>query len=177
MRRQSKEINIFSMSVVDLFASALGAFILISIVLFPSAFKTTRESRQFLAVAISWTNSDDIDLYVEDPRGNVFSYKQTSVPGSEAGFEEDTRQGPGNELWIHPAVKEGRYRIYYHLFRMRGNGGGNVRGKVIYRGGRKRLNNVPIRSGALRGTCCGSRTQPTLVATIDVDRDGKVTVR
>lgn len=35
MRRRNREINIFSMSALDLFASALGAFILISIVIFP----------------------------------------------------------------------------------------------------------------------------------------------
>ncbi len=35
MKRRSGEINIFSMSALDLFASALGAFILIAIVLFP----------------------------------------------------------------------------------------------------------------------------------------------
>ena len=35
MRSRSREINVFSMSALDLFASALGAFILISIVLMP----------------------------------------------------------------------------------------------------------------------------------------------
>ena len=35
MRRRSREVNIFSMSALDLFASALGAFILIAVVLFP----------------------------------------------------------------------------------------------------------------------------------------------
>ena len=35
MRARSREINIFSMSALDLFASALGAFILIAVVLFP----------------------------------------------------------------------------------------------------------------------------------------------
>ena len=35
MKRRSREINIFSMSALDLFASALGAFILIAIVIFP----------------------------------------------------------------------------------------------------------------------------------------------
>lgn len=35
MRTRSREINIFSMSALDLFASALGAFILIAVVLFP----------------------------------------------------------------------------------------------------------------------------------------------
>ena len=35
MKSRSREINVFSMSALDLFASALGAFILISIVLMP----------------------------------------------------------------------------------------------------------------------------------------------
>lgn len=35
MRKSNREINVFSMSALDLFASALGAFILIAIVLFP----------------------------------------------------------------------------------------------------------------------------------------------
>ena len=35
MKRRSREISIFSMSALDLFASALGAFILIAIVIFP----------------------------------------------------------------------------------------------------------------------------------------------
>ena len=36
MKFRSREINIFRMSALDLFASALGAFILISIVLMPN---------------------------------------------------------------------------------------------------------------------------------------------
>lgn len=35
MRRPSRNIEIFSMSVLDMFASALGAFVLISVILFP----------------------------------------------------------------------------------------------------------------------------------------------
>src|ERR1700694_4378273 len=35
MRRPSRNIEIFSMSVLDMFGSALGAFILISVILFP----------------------------------------------------------------------------------------------------------------------------------------------
>ena len=35
MKRRSREVVIFSMSALDLFASALGAFILVTIVLLP----------------------------------------------------------------------------------------------------------------------------------------------
>jgi len=40
MRRKNKEINIFSMSALDLFASAMGAFILIAVVALPYYLKT-----------------------------------------------------------------------------------------------------------------------------------------
>src|ERR1700682_808057 len=39
MRRPNRNIEIFSMSVLDLFAAALGAFILIAIILFPNYLK------------------------------------------------------------------------------------------------------------------------------------------
>ena len=42
MKRRSREISIFSMSALDLFASALGAFILISVVIFPYFPNTSR---------------------------------------------------------------------------------------------------------------------------------------
>src|SRR5690606_33469138 len=35
MKRPSRELNIFSLSALDLFASAMGAFILIAVILFP----------------------------------------------------------------------------------------------------------------------------------------------
>ena len=42
MKRRSREISIFSMSALDLFASALGAFILIAVVIFPYFPNTAR---------------------------------------------------------------------------------------------------------------------------------------
>ena len=42
MRRRSREISIFSMSALDLFASALGAFILLAVVVFPFFPNTAR---------------------------------------------------------------------------------------------------------------------------------------
>jgi len=44
MKKPSREINIFSMSALDLFASALGAFILITVILFPY-FPNTGDSK------------------------------------------------------------------------------------------------------------------------------------
>lgn len=41
MKRRDREINIFSMSALDLFASAMGAFILITLILMPYYLKST----------------------------------------------------------------------------------------------------------------------------------------
>jgi hypothetical protein len=49
MKKRGRELNIFSMSALDLFASALGAFILITVVLFPY-FPNTGDSPERVAV-------------------------------------------------------------------------------------------------------------------------------
>ena len=42
MRKPKREINIFSMAALDLFASGLGAFILIAVIALPYYLKTDR---------------------------------------------------------------------------------------------------------------------------------------
>lgn len=87
--------------------------------------------RKFLAVMISWPGGrgDDVDLHVVDPRGNEFCYGARIHEGSSARFEEDSRHGPGNEVWLHPNLTDpGEYRIYGNLF----NGGPvAVRGTIV----------------------------------------------
>ena len=46
MKKSSRELNIFSMSTLDLFASAMGAFILITLVLFPYVLNTGDSEEQ-----------------------------------------------------------------------------------------------------------------------------------
>lgn len=254
MKRRSREVSIFSMSALDLFASALGAFILLAIVMFPyfpntgtadqrdleealgrlqeeeansqelqevlqeiredferrladvraaaqrevEAARQERDDaqsaaaaaqqdaetaraaaaaaeqalererrRKFLLVTVSWDDEDDVDLHVVDPAGNEFYYGATTHRGSSARFEEDTVNGPGNEVWLHPQVTPGEYRIYYNLFRENGAPGVSVRGAVAHSIDRDEL---PSRRLAVVG-------ERTLVATVVVDRDANVTVR
>ena len=274
MKRKSRELSIFSMSALDLFASALGAFILISVVMFPYFPNTgtadqrdleaalerlqqeemdnatlqgvlseiredlerrleavraaaqrevdaaqrevdaaqrevdaarreaeeahrqtagvqqelaeTQEAladggdreralevalererrRKFLLVTISWQGEDDVDLHIVDPRGNEYFYNARSHPGSAARFEEDTTRGPGNEVWLHPQVTPGEYRIYYNLFAKRG-GTVTVRGSVVHAIDRDEL---PARPLSRQG-------DKPLVATVVVDADANVEVR
>ena len=123
--------------------------------------------RKFLLVTISWSDDDDVDLHVVDPAGNEFYYGARSHAGSGARFEEDTTDGPGNEVWLHPQVTPGEYRVYYNLFSEGGAPGVSVRGSVVHSIDRDEL---PSR----RLTRVGNRT---LVATVVVDRDANVTVR
>ena len=53
MRSRSREINVFSMSALDLFASALGAFILISIVLMPYFLRLSDEEIRQIQQALN----------------------------------------------------------------------------------------------------------------------------
>ena len=53
MKSRSREINIFSMSALDLFASALGAFILISVVLMPYFLRVSEEEVEQLRRALT----------------------------------------------------------------------------------------------------------------------------
>ncbi len=46
MKKSNREINIFSMSTLDLFASAMGAFILITLVLFPYVLNTGKSEER-----------------------------------------------------------------------------------------------------------------------------------
>jgi hypothetical protein len=62
MRRPSRNIEIFSMSVLDMFASALGAFIMIAIILFPY-YQKNRPIKEKLdaAVAELKRTQEDVD--------------------------------------------------------------------------------------------------------------------
>ena len=121
--------------------------------------------REFLSVNISWSTDDDVDLHVIDPRGNEYAWNSRSHPGSPARFEEDTVDGPGNELWLHPTVEPGQYEIYYNLYS--GQDIPVVRGAVIYSRGREELRNVTLTFGPMRHVA---------TVLVETDASGGVTV-
>ncbi len=123
--------------------------------------------RKFLMVMISWPGrrGDDVDLHVVDPRGDEFYYGARIHEGSPARFEEDSRNGPGNEVWLHPHVAApGEYRIYYNLF---DGGPVTVRGTIVA-SSTDRYELAPLR--------LNQPGQRLLVATVVVDADSNVEV-
>jgi len=109
MRRRNREIQIFSVSALDLFASAMGVFALLTVILFPYYLKSEQqfsaeardvrvENQQlqeeieklmellkgsYLVVVLQWdTLRQDVDMHVVDPAGNEFYYERTNRDGS-----------------------------------------------------------------------------------------------
>lgn len=124
--------------------------------------------KTFVLVLASWsTNEDDVDLHVVDPRGNEFYYSDRRHSGSDAVFEEDNTDGPGNEIWLHPNAEPGRYRVCYKLFSDYGGSPlPNVRGSVLWQEGKIEIPNVRLTSGS----------EVRLAAEFEVDDDGIVSL-
>ena len=125
------------------------------------------ERRKFLFVTISWqgTIGDDVDLHVVDPSGNEYYWAERSYTGNPARFEEDSLDGPGNEVWLQPAAIPGDYQIYYNPYALT-SGTIAVRGRIVSQGERHEFRERQLVPG-------GSRQ---LVATVTVDDDGNLTV-
>ena len=91
------------------------------------------ERRKFLLVTVSWDGDegDDVDLHVIDPNGNEYYFGNRTYPDSDARFEEDSLNGPGNEVWLQPQAIPGEYRIYYNPFSL-DSSRVEVRGRVVH---------------------------------------------
>tara|TARA_R100000900_G_scaffold146533_1_gene137422 strand:+ start:3348 stop:4073 length:726 start_codon:yes stop_codon:yes gene_type:complete len=237
LKLRNKEVNIFSMSALDLFASALGAFMLLAIVALPF-FPNTGDSPQlvenlqaemqaeidelreqlesqnieldapsdilsqtqeelaqcqaeipagdiltstqneleacrdllqqtFVLVVISWGTSDDVDLHIIDPQGNEYYYAARTFPGSDAAFEEDNIQGPGNEIWLSPSAMQGDYEIYSNMYSKSAANPATVRGSILHQNGRI----------ALPDTILSATGEKPLIVTFNVDDQGNVELR
>ncbi len=130
-----------------------------------------RLTNPFLVVIISWNNEQaDVDLHVTDPQNRRFYYRQRRHAGSPAYIEVDSVNGPGNEVWIHPAATAGTYKVEYVYFAdNRRTGPVNVRGVAIYQGGRLEF---PVRR-----ISAPSEARTVFAANLVVSPDGEVVVR
>lgn len=126
------------------------------------------ERRKFMIVTISWggQSGDDVDLHVVDPNGREYYFSQRSYPGSDARFEEDSLNGPGNELWLQPRLTVGEYRIYYNPYSLE-SGSVEVRGRIVHSTAGHELRSRRLIAGGPR----------QLVAVVVVDGQSNITVR
>jgi hypothetical protein len=229
MKRRNREINIFNLSMLDVISGAMGAFLIIMVILLPyykkdsidyqrelqqsrtaeesarkaaqaaeaaqrvaeatahkaeeSARTAQAESEQnrqraegaaqqlaktFLLVHIQWdTKYQDVDLHVIDPSGAEFYYEHPTRPGRSGELSVDSQFGPGNEVWSTPNASPGEYRIYANLYNPRDvNDTPTIIGSVIHRDG----------STALPPIQLATKQQKTLMATVTVSADGRVSI-
>lgn len=133
MKKKHRDFNIFTLSALDLFCSALGVFMILCFVIFPYYAKPDESAPSKQArtctVNLTWehvlattTNggslrgAHDVDLYVvKEALGKAAKlYSTYSDPPSadEAGHLGDARN-TGCETWISPELTPGEtYRIY-----------------------------------------------------------------
>jgi hypothetical protein len=76
-----------------------------------------------IQVTLRWTTTDDLDLYVTDPSGQVVSYMNTSVPSggqldvdANAGCGGTTNSPIENIFWPPSEAPQGQYSIAVNLF-------------------------------------------------------------
>lgn len=197
LRRRRRHIEIFSISALDLFASALGAFILVTIILFPyygegrtaperlalkdetirrleSQLEAARPpGPPFVLVRIRWAASGaDVDLHVTDPAGQEFFWRRPNASGldyasSAAELSSDMTGGPGVEVWEHPAATPGPYQIDYVANGLPAGSTVEVSGAVFDRTGRRALPPRTLRTAKER----------VRAATLTVEDDGRVAIR
>lgn len=138
--------------------------------------------KTFVLVVASWETDgddvephvkDDVDLHVVDPAGREYYYAARRHTGSAATFEEDTRDGPGNEIWLHPNAAAGRYRICYKLYQYmnprlpdRIHPQPKVRGSILWQEGKIELPNIRL----------GQRKEVRLVVEFLVNEEGIVSL-
>ena len=83
MKKSNREINIFSMSTLDLFASAMGAFILITLVLFPYVLNTGKsEEREAQVKAQFEKQVAEIKAQFEERKAEVKAQREERIEAS-----------------------------------------------------------------------------------------------
>ena len=90
MKSRSRELNIFSMSALDLFASAMGAFILIAFVLFPY-FPNTGDAAERVAEVMARLESVQNELQAARGELNACESRSQQVQAALAACEEQQK--------------------------------------------------------------------------------------
>lgn len=88
--------------------------------------------RSYIYITISWDTNDDVDLWVVNPEGKVFSYKQIIHEGDSGILSPDAKDDSrkrGFEAWYTKKkgetsddlvpLKDGTYKVYANLYAKR----------------------------------------------------------
>ena len=92
MKRRSREISIFSMSALDLFASALGAFILLTVIMLPY-FPNTGDSPEMVAAVKAELEAEieDIETELAESEAEATAAKAAAAAAEAAAADAEAR--------------------------------------------------------------------------------------
>lgn len=113
LKGRKKTFEVFTVSAIDIFASTLGAFLLITTLILPffpnEAPEPARRRSDFVAaVLITDTRCADLDLHVIERTAGVenhYFYNDKTPGGNTPGLSLDHIVGPGSEIWELEAVR------------------------------------------------------------------------
>jgi hypothetical protein len=86
MKRRSREISVFSISALDIFASALGAFVVLAIYLFPFYNEENKFLRKFL---VALEEIETLNEVLDDER-TARAEVESNLEDAEADLEDET---------------------------------------------------------------------------------------
>lgn len=144
MKARIREVNIFSMSLLDILCGALGAFCFLMLSLFPDHLRVkelearlaemedakakleraeadrdrARAEQSLVYFKVWWGANVDVDMWVQLPDGRYFAAKPVGLADREiTGKVGDVTRGPGNEsVWFADVARPGqRYRLLARL--------------------------------------------------------------
>lgn len=125
---------------------------------------------RFIVITMGWgadtAPKSDMDLYITDPRGNVFFYKKTKINGVPGVLSLDNKVGtPGLEVWENSNPLPGKYKVEVNYY---AGSATNVSIKTwfYFRTGTKQIDNITLIQPDIQNR--------KLVATFEFNEDGSV---
>ncbi|OYZ23636.1 MAG: hypothetical protein B7Y39_04045 [Bdellovibrio sp. 28-41-41] len=81
-----------------------------------------KDDDHFMMVFVRWeTEKHDIDMIIEDPKGNIFNYRKRTIANTPGEFVVDSTQGPGVESWLTNKTIQGTYKVTFKFYNQYGN--------------------------------------------------------
>ena len=146
MKPRNREVNIFNLSMLDVISGALGALIIIMVVLFPHYTKQRTEEeyqqmearvqqlqaqvqrlrmRRPFVIASRWMTKDqDVDLFLQDstPQAPQFNPQRKYGSYHTGDIYTECSVGPCSETKLIRDSPDGiRYKIFLNLYDRKGN--------------------------------------------------------